>query len=310
MWRGALAMVVGLIMTGPAGAGSLPCQLSLATVLPLTMEPNSGIYSTEAKIDGRPITLYVDTGDPVTRLPRSAVPDTSRLFARGEAVGVEGKGVSQERGTVSGFQLGRLHADIIADVYSGGKIAHGLLGMSTIGQYDIDFDIPDRELRLFTASGECSHPTVLLHGNLFPVAEVTAGSESMAMRVLIPVTVGGKTFTAVVDTGSAVSSIGLDAAHAIGVSDTMLARDRHVGMMMVGGRTAVPVHQFSQMDIGDLVFQNPRLLVTKLVGTRDAQVLLGEDFLRNAHLWISHSSNTVVFQVPAAPSPPLPKGAG
>ena len=310
MRRLAETVAIALLATR---APALACKLVPATVLPLHLEDGGRRMSTDARLNGKILHLTVDTGSDYLSLLRKDLPDESQFFTRGHMIGVGAGTTASEFGTVHGLQLGRLKADVMAsvdaqDLHQVG-VQDGLLGMSVLGGYDLDFDLPDSQLRLFTSVGDCSHPTAFLTGDLVVVPELQTGSnEPTRLQPRIMVTIGGKQFPALVDTGSTISLISREAALSVGVTDAMLAADRHNTGHAIGGAMQAALHQFHELDVGDLVFQNPRLAVAKMAGGTVFKIILGTDFLSRTHFWISNSSETIIFQVPPAPSPPLPKG--
>ncbi len=294
---------------------ALACKLAPATVLTLRVSGNGHSLFTDAGLNGKTLHLAVDTGSEYLSLERQDLSDESQFYTRGHMIGAGAGLTASELGTVHGLRLGRLKADVMAsveaqDLHQVGA-EDGLLGMSVLGGYDLDFDVLDGQLRLFSPIGDCSHPTAYLSGNLVVVPEVQTGSSvPTRLQPRIMVSIGGKEFPALIDTGSSISLISRQAAQSIGVTDSMLAKDRHDTGRAIGGKLPSFLHQFPEIDIGDLVFQNPRLEIAKLSGGTAFKVVLGNDFLSRTHFWISNSSETVIFQVPPAPSPPLPKGMG
>jgi predicted aspartyl protease len=308
-----------LLLLGAPSAWAGPCHLVLAAVVPLHLSSNGRDLMIDARLDDRPVSLIIDTGSEFTTLSRSVVPSVAALNEDGYGHStLQGIGGRQGAlvGKVSGLRLGKLRSDIVAVVIDQKTPlpdgADGTLGMSVLGAYDLDFDLPDQQLRFFRGQGDCSHPTVLLHGNLFAVPELTDDATAPELLPRVPVVVGGRTFSAMIDTGSTATSISAGAARSLGLDEAALARDPAVKVVGFGteGKVAARIHRFDELDIGDLGFRNALVIVDPHSFGGSFKMLLGLDFLLRAHLWLSNSSETAVFQVPSAASPPLPPGAG
>jgi hypothetical protein len=55
--------------------------------------------------------------------------------------------------------------------------------------------------------------------------------------------------------------------------------------------------------IGDLTIMNMPIIVADQRRLPDTDILLGFDFVTRVHLWISHSSNTLIMQYPPVATP-------
>ena len=189
----------------------------------------------------------------------------------GFALGVGGAR-SVIRLEVSNLALGRLHGAFSAMATSESfarEGADGLLGMSVLGAFDVDLDVPGQQLRLYSATGNCGKPAVALDEPIY-AAHLQEGFHTQ-VRPLLPVVINGQRFTALLDTGSprtflfagTAARLGLGAAagpatalkiegvggrstahaatarHAGGRADHAAARDRRGGRRRrFGGRSA------------------------------------------------------------------------
>jgi predicted aspartyl protease len=113
---------------------------------------------------------------------------------------------------------------------------------------------------------------------------------------------------AVIDTGAMSSLLFRPAAERIGlpVDAILAAAGRQVGGLALQpargayGTLRVPVN------IGALRITNlPVAIADQRVAT-GVDMLLGYDFVSRVHVWISHSSHTVMLQYPARPTPLAP----
>ncbi len=64
-------------------------------------------------------------------------------------------------------------------------------------------------------------------------------------------------------------------------------------------------HILDRLEIGDATVLNLPVQVADQPRIGDVDMLLGADFLERVHIWISHSSHTLVIQSPPLISPPI-----
>ena len=252
--------------------------------------------------------MIVDTGASATMLTTAAA---DRLALRLEALPrfIDGIGGRQQAfGFVArSFQIGRLHgrnfALAAADLGSArqARFEDGLFGADFLAAYDLDVDVPDGRVVLYRASGGCSNPSAALDGNLYvvPLLASHVGDSRPHVRVQI----GGKTLTALVDTGAPRSVLFRDPARRIGLDMAALNTDQHVRAGGVGPATPDAVrHVLAPVTIGELVVTHLPVTIIDQRAPEDADMLLGMDFLSRVHAWFSFSSQNLVLQYPPVAS--------
>jgi predicted aspartyl protease len=316
-----LAAVAGLaLLMGATGAWAEgACRLELATSVPMTLA--GGRLLVPASVNGGKVTLIVDTGAEMVTLTRDVVRrdsdskpigsllpgDDEERF--GTASGVGNSRAAVGRNDVGRFTVGRLHGAtsvLVADedFSSHGHQADGLLGVSSLGDYDIDVDVLGGTLRYYRVAGDCDGAQVALSQPLYAVKLLRTGH---GILPVIPVVIGGQTLNALLDTGAPGSVISAGAAARIGDALGPLV-EKGVKVAGIDGIAhPVPVHLLQRIDIGPIAFEKVPVVVERSV-THDADVILGLNFFRRVHLWISHSSGMLIMQYPPAASPPLPAG--
>ena len=290
---------------------SQSCELSYVTTLPLQRGLNQ--FFTVIRINGHDVRMLLDTGlfenvltaDVASRL--GLHPD---LENSGGIVGIGGKEATASV-LANDVQLGRLHgkrmrfATLPSIRVSYGMQPDGFLGMNYLADFDMDIDLPAREISLFRAVKNCPRAAVTLAGDLYTTPLVNFGRE---FSPAIDVTVGGARLRAVIDTGAQHSTLFSDAADKIGIA--RIAGPRAPTHVNRGFGSSVS-YSFSyilpEMQIGTAEIRNIPFEVLDHSMGDGTRLVLGADFLQKVHVWISRSSNTLVLQYPPRASPPIPR---
>ncbi len=290
-----------------SGCQSGPCQLGLATEIPLTFQ--DGHLLAAPLLNGVPVSMWLDTGAQMTTLRKASAERLSLplMALNGTVEGVGGSSLAYGF-TARSFQIGRLSGHNFKLFASDlglsrpGPETDGLLGADFLGAYDLDLDLQDHKAILFKPVSGCSKPTAALGGDLYVVPMVTSGLNTDP-RAHVRVTIAGKTLTALVDTGAPNSLLFRNAARRIGLAPSALAADPHFRAGGTGPATRNAVrHVLAPVQIGELTVFNLPVAIIDQAGFPDADMLLGLDFLSRVHTWFSFSSNTLVLQYPALAS--------
>jgi predicted aspartyl protease len=95
---------------------------------------------------------------------------------------------------------------------------------------------------------------------------------------------------AFVDTGAQRTFLSTTAALALGVTEAAPARDRSITTRGAADEALNShVHRFPQLTVGVEVVRNPEIVVTD-IKLRDADIVLGVDFLNSRRIWQSYGS--------------------
>ena len=248
--------------------------------------------------NGVPVTLVIDTGAEGTILTPAAA---QRIGAQrpqiefqrqlhGLAGTLQTSEVELRSFTVGGVDIPwrrvRVAPVNVASVFSGPL--DGVLGADSLSSFDVDLDIPGHRMALYEKQ-TCPGATPAWTE---PYARINAGRSS-GDHLFFAVQLDGRRTGAFVDTGSQFTVLSTQAALALGVGATALARDR---MATVRGaaaeQLAARVHRFSQLEIGTETIRNPEIIVTD-VRLSDADLVLGIDFLRPRRIWFSYGSQQI-----------------
>jgi predicted aspartyl protease len=276
-----------------AGSGCAAIRLGEATVATLR---NAPIVTLSA--NGLPVTLVLDTGAEGTILTPAVAQrigaQPPRIEFQRQLHGIAGTLATSEvelrSFTVGGVAIPwrrvRVAPVNVASVFSGPL--DGVLGADSLSSFDVDLDLPGHRMVLYekqTCPGAAPAWTQ-------PYARINAG-RSVSDHLFFPVQLDGRRTEAFVDTGSQFTVLSTRAALALGLSATVLARDR---VATVRGAAAeqldAHIHRFSQLAIGAETIRNPDIIVTD-VRLSDADLVLGIDFLRPRRIWLSYGSQQI-----------------
>ena len=204
------------------------------------------------------------------------------------------------------FDLGALHGRnfhfLTANI--GLKDADGLLSTDFLHDFDLDLDIADSQIRVYRASGACGRPKVFLEPPLYAVPLLRDEEDA---RPRVKVIVDGQSLTALIDTGAADTVMFPRAAKRFGLRADQPMRDERTTMRGIGPNIVIGhKHVFGALTIGDLTIQHKSIEIADDDAGDDVDMLLGADFQRLMHLWVSNSSSTLVIQFPPRPSPDIP----
>lgn len=303
---------LALALAGCAPAGQ--CRLQAMTQTPLLAE--RGRFFTTIGINGHDARMIVDSGAFASMLSPDAIERygvrTSKSAAELQA-SIEGIGGPRDVSIVAPGQIvfGRLSSDKIKLIGSGwsppqtSPPTDGLLGADLLSAYDVDYDVLGGKLTLYKAAGRCDPPAVGLTGDLFraDMLRVPGGRES---RAFVTAVIGGQEVKALLDTGAQTSVLFRGAASRLGLDyDELAAKGTTVEMHGIGPDRVKSVRQVLPLvEFGDVTIRNlPVFVADERLG--DTGMLLGQDFLRKVHVWVSNSGRALIFQLPPQPSPPL-----
>jgi predicted aspartyl protease len=308
-----IATTASLLSSGTLYAQEPAASCSLRSVARLSLNESAGRFTTTVNINDHPVVMLIDTGAAYSAIsPESAaqlgLPQNMHkkivVHGIGRELRIDHPVVAHSfnlgDGDLLDYEL--TVANIAGPGEKGPNAPSGLLGIDLLSDYELEFDFPNHTLTLYSANN-CSGTFVPWSGQF----DTMPGQRLQGGQLTIPISLNGHSISAVVDTGSNRSSIGIDTAHNIGVSDEDLQTDHPASFM---GASGVPVgaykHYFSSFTIGHSTFrQAPLFVQTASFGT--AQMLLGLDVLRWRKLWVSYGTGQTFLQyTPAHQQPPSP----
>jgi hypothetical protein len=282
-----------------------PINCDLVEVAKMPLEVRNRLLVVPAGIDGRWVTLLVDTGaertvlagDVVTRL---GLARDNKIVTRSTGVGgtftandaiIPGLVLGGVRFPVTRVSVGQFR-------FGPGLVAHGLLGQDVLTAFDLDIDVPGKTLTMY-------RPRVCpdVHPPWHEPYEEVVGVKALKDRLLIPLELDGVSGMGILDTGAQATTIGASMAHRLGLTPSGLAGDPIVQHHGAGpGTQEARLHRFGLLRIGPAIAHDPILSVLPMdAGVGDA--LVGEDFIDGRRIWMSFANRTVFIATsdPAAP---------
>ncbi len=286
-----------------AGCGIAPaapeaCRLAKLAEIPVTLA--DGFVSVAATIDGKPVTLLVDTGaesslvtpSAMARLALPADPQRTSVI-QGIGGTITTRNAALRSLAIGGMELLDQSAAVAPLPTPQGEPlqAAGLLGADWLSAFDVEFDLPHQRMALYRAAG-CHGGDVPWQG---PRASVGA-DVSPSGAVVLPMAVDGRPVAALLDSGSNLSTLGQAAAAHAGLDAAALAGDAASQSVGVDGAVnPTHYHQFAELRLGAIHYVAPVLSVSGLRWP-GADMLLGTDWLRQNRVWVSYGARRVTVQ--------------
>jgi hypothetical protein len=263
--RRALLPLLLLLAGLPAQAQDCtPAQL-LATVPMHSAEPESNIRTVPVTLNGVTRHMVLDTGGAITQLSRDTIAELQLpMRASGTAVyDINGR-VSRRFAMVKDFSFGDLHrGDAALMVWpEATRPFAGELAQDMLQPYNVDVDFISGELKMF-AKGHCPGPA-----GWTPTAR--AEMHNKGWHLHIPVTLDGRTYDAIFDTGSRHTIMRLPTARQDFGLDAESA-----GMEPYRAINGDPflmgyIHAFSKMSFGGITIDRPEVLIVPDIMNRNA----------------------------------------
>jgi predicted aspartyl protease len=291
----AFASVLGSVAVA-ADTRSAGCGTSRVGEIAVATLRNAPIVTLSA--NGVPVTLLLDTGAEWTILTPAAAKrvgaQTPRVEFQRQIRGLAGSLATNEvelRSFTAGevaipWRRVRVASLNMPSVFSGPL--DGVLGADTLSSFDVDLDLPHHRMVFY---GKQSCPSAA-PAWAEPYATIAA-RRSFSNHLSFPAQLDGRPVDTFIDTGAQVSLLSSRAALALGVTEAALARDRAtVTLGATAERLDSHLHQFSRLEVGGEVVRNPALVVTD-VSLRDADLVLGVDFLGSRRIWLSYGSQQI-----------------
>jgi predicted aspartyl protease len=270
------------------------CSVERPGTFPIRITGNRPLV--EARINGEPVTLVLDTGFNTTvigaaaaerlKLGRAGIQRVILKGIGGESVGIP---VNVEKFELAGLVL-PVHAVVrMAFDLRGPVQVDGLLGIDVLRQFDVELDLQAGTGALYR-SRNC--PTAKPPG-LLPMSTFDIPPTAAPGQLQIIVELDGKPLHALLDTGATSMVVDRRVALLLGVTGEALNADRSATARGVAPSDAkIAIHHFSRLRIGGTSVDNPHIPVAELPPNA-GDMALGMDYMRNRKLWFSFSSRKV-----------------
>lgn len=209
---------------GPSAAAN--CSVNQIAQLPVTMQ---GLRPTvPARIESHDVRLLVDSGAFWSLISPGTAAEL-KLNLRPTGFGFAIRGVGGETGaqiaTIQTFTIDSIPLHNILFLVGGSETgAAGILGRNVLDLADTEYDLANGVVRLFKPSGCGDRPLAYWAGTKSFSRLTILSVENRLSPLLVEVKVNGVTMKALLDTGSAASTIAIGAA-------------KRAGMVVAGGDT-------------------------------------------------------------------------
>jgi predicted aspartyl protease len=322
-------------LSGAAQADTSCPSLTLVTSVDMHIGDDGRIY-VPTKIAGTPKSMLVDTGGFFSEVTQSTV-DELKLDTH--HVGLQLIGVAGDTTNLvarAPFVIGNLHADNMDFMVMGSghefasdvTDAAGILAPNLLSSYDVDLDFAGHKFNLLSQN-HCAGKVVYWPADTVAVVSFAINSDG---HIIVPVSVDGHTFSAMLDTGATNTVFNLDIAKSafslvLGSSDTPV-RGKLIGS---SGPTNTYAHRFGALSLEGIAVANPSielmpdLMRNKRMDPRDSleggtrladptravgegDMILGMDILHHLHVYIAYKEKKLYITPATAPaaSPPAP----
>jgi predicted aspartyl protease len=297
----ALLPLAGCAGSPQATPQAAPQACELRQVADIAVGRERGFISAPATIEGKPVTLLIDTGAEATMVTPSAVAELQLGADPRHRTVIQGAGGSivTQNARLQSFGIGGM--ELLDQSVSVGPLpvsqgaalhASGLLGAETLGAFDVEIDLPHDRVRLFRAAG-CSGSDYLPWSG--PRTSALAQIYGRGL-VLLPASLDGHDVRVLLDTGANRSVLGEAAADRMGLDAAALQGDpagRAVGVD--GAIRTSRQHRFDALRVAGLRTTGLVISVSPLrLGTVD--LLLGDDWLSHVKVWISYANHRITVQ--------------
>ena len=294
-----------LVLLAAFGAAHAACRVTPQTTVPIALA--QGHLLVTVQVNDAPATFILDTGAERTLMGEDTVKQLGLARDSWVASTVLGIGGYEERPNAlpRSLRLGDVtlrRRSLIGDnsvtvgplpiaAIAGRPIA-GLLGRDFLSPFDLDIDLPSKRLTLYEVQG-CTIGFLPWHE---PYASVPA-TTPVGAAIVVPVAIDGHPLHALLDTGASSSLVTAPGMARLGLTPALLAQDPGGNGAGVG---PAPVfmrrHRFASMSVGPDTIRDPMLWVAPVHVVPIVDMLLGADWLRSRHVWLSFTTKQVFIE--------------
>lgn len=306
----AALLLAAAAMVCDAGAATPPTQTGACALNPVTEVPVrfvQGHILVPASIDDTPVQMILDTGATASMLTQDAAArlllptDTGRVTTMR---GVGGTAVTRNM-LIRSLRIG--NQEWSARSIATGRLGHqsqedppmvGLLGADFLDRFDIELDIPRQRMVLWQVA-HCQGDFVPWQARHFSV-RLTRDQQN---RMVAQAHIDGHKVAALIDWGASSTAITTATAAALGVTPAVLLHDQPRTTIGVDQNAlSAHMHLFALVAVGPVLYRNLVIEVADL-HIPDVGMLLGADFVRTRHVWLSYATNQMFVEQPPAPAP-------
>jgi predicted aspartyl protease len=263
-----------------------------AKIIEVPLQAVGQIFTVPVTVNGHDLQMILDTGNSTTTLTESGVqkwhiPQSGRTYSIG--VGASG-GSMRSNADVESMSIAGVAIPVsyLPVSYYGGSNVDGFLGLDILGKYDLDIDGLNRTLGLYRAHCTAEPP--------WSSATLVEGT-SKTRWLQMPIEIDGVTSMGVVDTGTSYTTIRSPVMRQLGLTEEAIATDRALTTHVVAGKDSqARLHKFHTIRLGPVTAHDASILILPGEppslggGRRMPDAIVGQDLLRNRHVWFSWST--------------------
>ena len=307
--RTVVGAVVAVLLAGAASAAAADCTFTKVIDLPVTMRGRSPLA--DARVNGHDARFIVDSGAFFSVIGPSAATQYGMRIGPGPVglggvVGFGGRERTVRSTGADDFIFGRVDfhkVDFLVNEQDLGGGVAGLIGENFLHFADVEYDLGNGAVRLFTAKG-CEQAALAYWAGSQPYSEIpiepTTSAEPLIKAWAI---LNGHRVRVMFDTGAPVSVLTLSAAARVGV------HPGDPGVTIAGVLSGVAQRSylrtwlapFSDFKIGDEEIKTFRLLIGETQTEDDTDLIIGADFFLSHRLLVSNSQNQLYFTYSGGP---------
>jgi predicted aspartyl protease len=317
-----VAMIIMTLCVACVTRGEATCQMQEIGELPVTVGAEVTI---DAKVNGQPVPMLVDTGSADTLLTHPAAARLGLVLRpirglRTYGIGGGENGVSARIKVFKVANLVNRDFDMLVQGPHPIGQAQGVLGALFLMQTDVEFDFPHAKIRFFEPKN-CKGDQVVYWGSAYSVVPMVGSSKD---RIEVTVLLNGRPVRAQMGTGAGVTMVTPAEAANVGVK---LTSDGVSTAQLMGGLGRAQfqsyVAVFPSFSFGDETIHNAKITIADMfredkevaLGSHIAtmavdfpEMLLGDDFFRSHRVYVALGQRKVyasyvggpVFSTPRA----------
>jgi Aspartyl protease len=294
--------------------------LRIVDSLPLTPAgPQDPRFTIPVSINGTEVPFLFDTGGALPSISQRVVDDLKLRTRQSDTqlYGVGGK--RSDNYAVVAFEMGKIVRASDAQIMVSPGIS--ILTPVFMNRFDIDFDIANHKLNILS-SDHCPGKVIY-----WPAKAATAVSYNIRNKhIMVPVTVDGHDFVAVIDTGAATSVMNMDiAVHVFELSPDSPGMQA-IGHLAGDENNVVYHYPFKKLSFGDINVTNPKIAILPDVVGKNADkrlgyfgghiskpedltlqpIIIGMDVLSKLHVYFAQDEHKLYITEAGAPASPTP----
>ena len=281
----AIAVLAAWLFLALAPARAAECAPARLATVKAELLPD-GRMTIPVMVEGHPLSFLLDTGGVSTTI-KWDLAKAMGLSVKQTPRRLQGVGGSILNFALAGenFSVGELRVENRPIYVESRPLrdADGTLAADILRGYDVEIDTARNSLSLY-AAGYCA-PSQWL-GSAVAIDIAPSG------HVRVPVKIDGVTLVAVLDTGAAVSMIGMRVAALLGIHPGSPDLSPAGG----SGPFRVYAYPFRTLELGGVTVKNPRIVIADEGLIPGNDLVLGIDALRGAHLAIAYGSNRLYIK--------------